>query len=132
MSIHRHAARADMAAPEVVGAIRGEGWDCHLIRLPCDVLCWHPVLDIWQPIEIATKGGKRKADANESQRRFLAWTDVPVVYTPDEAVAVLSRHYPSDVARPDLIAYARRLREDFERDWKRDGEAVGAAMRIVA
>jgi hypothetical protein len=131
MSIHRHDARADAAAPEVVGAIRAEGWDVHLIRLPCDVLCWHPVLDIWQPLEIATRGGKRKADANESQRKFLRWTDVPVAYTGNQAVEILRGRYPGS-ASLELIATAKRIKAEFELEWKKDQSAPGARQRVIA
>lgn len=131
MSIHRFAARADQAAPLVVPKIREEGWDCHLIRLPCDVLCWHPILDIWQPLEIATKGGKRKADANESQRKFLRWTSVPVVYTGDEALTELRKHYPDGIARAELIAWAHGLRDEFERCWKLNPTAASSARALV-
>jgi hypothetical protein len=132
MSIHRFDARVDKAAPEIVTAIRDEGWDCHLIRLPCDVLCWHPVLDIWQPLEIATKGGKRKADATETQRKFLRWTSLPVVYTPAEALEALRKHHPAGTVSAELAAWAIKLRDDFELEWKRTGKAAGAAERVHA
>ncbi len=132
----RRAAKTDDAKGAIVAAGEEEGWQAFDVRLPCDVLWWHPVLDVLQWTEIKTiHVGRRKPAVDkrqEAQRKFLAWTSCPIVTNKDELLAVLIRHYPSDVARPDLIAYARKLREDFERDWKRDGTAVGAAMRIVA
>lgn len=136
MSIHRAAAKADAAQPEIVEAIRAEGWDCYLMRLPCDLLCWHPVLDVWQPMEVKTgrkkSGEARERGAQEAQRKFLHWTAVPVVTTPEEALDALSRHYPPMPAVAPLVDAARKIRADFERDWKTNQSAPGAQQRVSA
>lgn len=123
MSIHRAAAKVDKSQLTIVQAIEAEGWDCWLIRLPCDVLCWHPVLDIWQPLECKTREEDRRkqrgADkGSESQRKFLRWTEVPVVYTPEEALQQLRAHYPKGVISAELAAYCHQLRQEFEACWK--------------
>lgn len=130
MSIHRAAAKVDKSQQPIVEAIEAEGWDCYLIRLPCDLLCWHPVLDIWQPLEVKTPqpNGKARARPSEqpNQKRFLRWTDLPVVTTPQQALEVLSQHYPIQAPVPQLIAYAHELRDHFEREWKQKGAASSA------
>lgn len=123
----RRAAKTDDSAGPIVEAIEAEGWECFDVRLPMDKLCWHPVLDVlvWMEIKSRAKSGRIPVDKRqETQRKFLAWTSCPVVTTPEEALAELRKHYPSDVATPDLIAYAHRMRADFERAWKLKGEAA--------
>lgn len=96
MSIHRYDARPDKAQPEIVAAIREEGWDVYLIRLPCDVMCWHPILDRWQTLEIKTpeKNGKHYARAKDAeQRKFCERTRTPIVWTKEMALEALAKHY---------------------------------------
>jgi 5-methylcytosine-specific restriction endonuclease McrA len=116
------AKKRDINEIEIVMAIREEGWDVYRLDEPCDLLCWHPVLSILQWLEVKTIHEGRKKPAvdkrQESQRKFLARTSCPIVTTPDEAFEVLCRHYPSDVARPDLVLMAKRIRDEFERSWK--------------
>lgn len=135
MSIHRHAANVDKSQQPIVAAILEEGWEVWVIRVPCDLLCWHPVLDVWQPMEV--KNPKRCNSSGESwdraqqksQRKFLAWTDVPVVTTIEQAVSALRAHYPTD-APAELIAWARRIRAGFQAEWEATGKAPGARARV--
>lgn len=94
MSIHRAAAKSDANQPEVVAAIRASGWRCWITRLPCDLFCWHPTHDVWQPLEVKStrkKNGEAKQDARqEAQLEFLAETQTPVVTTPGEALLALA------------------------------------------
>lgn len=118
MSIHRYDARPDKAQPDIVKAIRNEGWDVYLIRLPCDVMCWHPVLDRWQTLEIKTpeKNGKHYERAKDAeQRKFCERTNTPVVWTTQMAITALSRHYPQPGASdPVLVAKALQWRAERE------------------
>jgi len=133
MSIHRAAAKCDANQPAIVQAIREEGWDCHIIRVPCDVICWHPVLDVLVWLEIKDgrkKDGSAKQDhRQETQRKFLRWTSCPIVTTPEEALAVLRTHYPAGVIPAELSAWCHRIRADFQREYARNKQAPGAAER---
>lgn len=135
MSIYRAAAKVDKSQLPIVEAIEAEGWDCWLIRLPCDLLCWHPVLDIWQPIEVKTPqaNGKARNRPNEQleQKRFLRWTSVPVVTTPQQALQVLSEHYPMQAVVPDLISFARALKERFDQEWKCNKTSAPSARELI-
>lgn len=117
----RRAAKTDESKAAIVEAIEAEGWEVFDIRLPCDIVCWHPVLDVlqWMELKTAKPNGKpRTRNDQPEQAKFLARTSCPIVTTPEEALEVLSRHYPSDVARPDLVLMAKRIRDEFERAWK--------------
>lgn len=93
----RRAAKTDTAQSGIVEAIEAEGWECFLIRLPCDLLCWHPVLDVLQWLEVKStrkKSGEHVKDKRqEEQIKFLERTGCPVVTTPAEALEALQRHY---------------------------------------
>jgi len=95
MSIHRHAAKADANQPEIIAAIERAGWEAHVVRRPCDLFCWHPRFDIWQPLEVkdpskVTKAGKPIHDARmDEQHEFLERTGTPIVTTPEEALIAL-------------------------------------------
>lgn len=95
----RRAAKTDTAQSGIVEAIEGEGWECFLIRLPCDLLCWHPVLDVlqWMEVKSARKknGSVRERKEQEAQTEFLHRTGCPVVTTPEEALQVLRKFYPT-------------------------------------
>lgn len=135
MSIHRAAAKVDKSQLPIVEAIEAEGWDCYLIRLPCDLLCWHPVLDVWQPLEVKTIHAGRRQTLQDKrqveQRRFLRWTSVPVVTSPEQALEVLAKHYPAGVITAELAAYAEALRQDFAAKWKKDPQAAPSARQQV-
>lgn len=118
----RRAAKTDDAAGAIVKAGEDEGWECFDVRLPCDKIFWHPVLDVLQWVEIKTiHQGRKKPQVDkrqEAQAKFLARTSCPIVTSPEELLALLSKHYPSDLARPDLVLMAKRIRDEFERAWK--------------
>ncbi len=96
MTIHRHAAKGDANQPEIVEAIRKAGWEAHIVRRPCDLFCWHPLHDVWLPLEVkdpskVTKSGKPVHDSRmEEQARFLERTGTPVVTTAEEALLALA------------------------------------------
>lgn len=95
----RRAAKTDTAQSGIVEAIEAEGWECFLIRLPCDLLCWHPVLDVLQWMEVKSarkKSGEHVKDKRqEEQIKFLERTNCPVVTTAEEALSVLRKFYPT-------------------------------------
>lgn len=118
----RRAAKTDTAQSGIVEAIEAEGWECFLIKLPCDLLCWHPVLDVLQWLEVKSarkKSGEAKQDPRqEAQREFLARTSCPVVTTSQEALQVLQRHYPAMPTVTPLVQAAKRLQKQFAKDWR--------------
>jgi hypothetical protein len=94
MSINRWATRTDTTQAAIVEAIRKAGWKVWVIKLPVDLLCWHPGADVWQPLECKTptKSGKAKLDKRqEEQNRFCDETFTPRVTTPEQAVEFLNR-----------------------------------------
>lgn len=137
MSLHRYAANVDKSQQAIVDAIEAEGWDVYLIRTPCDLLCWHPVLDVWQPLEVKNPGRCNAAGESwdrkqqVSQQRFLKWTEVPVVTSKDQALAALRFHYPTAVVTAELIAWAARIRDEFERNWNLNKSATPSARQLV-
>jgi hypothetical protein len=102
MTIRRYAAKTDSNQPPIVDAIRNAGWECYLVREPCDLFCYHAGYEIWAPLEIkdptkVTKAGKPVHDERMAeQHEFLERTKTPVVTTPAEALialaAVIDRH----------------------------------------
>lgn len=96
----RRAAKTDTAQSGIVEAIEAEGWECFLIKLPCDLLCWHPVLDRLQWLEVKSarkKSGEHVKDKRqEAQIAFLDRTKCPVVTTPEEAIMALRKHYKAN------------------------------------
>jgi hypothetical protein len=118
MSIHRYDARPDKAQPAIVAAIRDEGWDVYLIRLPCDVMCWHPILDRWQTLEIKTpeRNGKHyEREKDAKQREFCERTNTPIVWTSEMALQALSRHYPQPgKSDPALVSQALAWRAEYD------------------
>lgn len=137
MSIHRHAANVDKSQQPIIAAILEEGWEVWVMRVPCDLLCWHPVLDVWQPMEVknpkrCTKGGESwDRNAQVSQRKFLAWTDVPIVTTEQQALEALRKHYPATVVPEQLAAWSAQLKQRFEREWKCQPTAAPSARAMV-
>lgn len=93
----RRASKVDNSQQEIVDAIRAEGWEVFIVKLPCDLFCWHPILDVWQPMECKShrkKDGTTVQDKRqEEQIRFLHKTRCPVVTTPAEALDWLAKHY---------------------------------------
>jgi len=92
----RYAAKTDATEPEVLEAIERAGWKYWRIRVPCDLMCWHPGHDIWQPIEVKPLVGKRNPKARvrtdqPQQTEFLRETGTPVVATAEEALLALAR-----------------------------------------
>lgn len=130
----RRAAKTDDAAGEIVKAGEDEGWECYDVRLPCDKIFWHPVLDVlqWAEIKTRAKSGRIPVDKRqEGQLKFLAYTSCPIVTSPQELLELLRSRYPHS-ASPEVIALAHKIRKDFERDWNRDGAAASAAQRAAA
>lgn len=130
----RRAAKVDNSQQPIVDAIEAEGWECWLIRLPCDVVCWHPVLDVCQQMEIKTaaKSGRVPVDQRqEEQRKFLARTSTPIVTNATEALAVLRRRYPSGLASSALLAYSQRLQAEFTAEWEHDQKTARSAMSLL-
>lgn len=97
MSIHRHAAKADANQPAIITAIEAAGWEAHVVRRPCDLFCWHPRYEIWQPLEVkdptkVTKAGVPIHDERMAEQHdFLERTKTPVVTTPEQALLALAR-----------------------------------------
>jgi hypothetical protein len=96
VTIHRHAAKADANQPAIIQAIERAGWEAHVVRRPCDLFCWHPRYDIWQPLEVkdpskVRKDGKPVHDERMAeQHEFLERTGTPVVTSPEEAILALA------------------------------------------
>jgi hypothetical protein len=98
MSAVRRAAKVDSTQAAIVDGLRRMGVRVEIIGQPVDLLCryWsnrHRDF-IWMPIEVKTPYGKREPKARvrseqETQRRFLEETGVPVVTSLDEAVEAL-------------------------------------------
>ena len=94
----RRAAKVDSTQADIVDGLRRAGVRVEIIGQPVDLLCryWsnrHRDF-IWMPLEVKTPYGKRapKARADkrqETQRRFLAETGVPVVTSFTEALKAL-------------------------------------------
>jgi hypothetical protein len=137
MSIHRAAAKVDKSQLPIVHAIEAEGWDCWLIRLPCDLLCWHPVLDVTQLLEVknaarCTKAGESwDRGRQDTQQKFLRWTSTPVVTSAEQAIAALAKHYPAGVITAELAGYCHQLREQFEIRWKENPKTASSAASLV-
>jgi hypothetical protein len=131
----RRAAKTDDAAGEIVQAIEDEGWECFDIRLPCDKLCWHPVLDVlcWMEIKSNRKanGQPKLRSDQEKQTKFLRWTSCPIVTTPQEAIAELRKFYPPTAVPADVAAFARGLKERFEQEWKANKTAAPGARELI-
>lgn len=113
MSIPRRAAKQDANAGVIVIAIVEAGWMWHQTGWPCDGFAYHPIYDIWQPLEIKNPEYCRKdGTANEharvknnrqiAQMRFLADTKTPVVTTPAEAILALAARLDRHIAATEV------------------------------
>lgn len=98
MSLYRRAAKVDTVQADIVRGLQQAGVRVEVIKQPVDLLCryWsnrHRDF-IWMPVEVKSPYGKKNPKARvrsdqETQRRFLAETGVPVVTSLDEALQAL-------------------------------------------
>ena len=86
MSMPKYAKRIDQAQPAIVKALRKAGVRVWIISEPCDLLT--QFRGRWQPLEVKNLDARPRSDQVE-QQQFLAETGVPMVRTPEQALAAV-------------------------------------------
>jgi hypothetical protein len=90
VSFTRRHSRPDTAQEPIVEALKKVGIGVWVIGRPCDLLTLYA--GRWLPLEVKsdTSSARNRKD-QEKQKAFLAATGVPIVKTPQEAIAAITR-----------------------------------------
>ena len=130
----RRAAKIDNSQPEIVEAGRAEGWEWHRVQGDFEGVWWHPVLDVmfWCELKTRTSSGRIPVDQRqERQRKFLRWTGCPIFTSPDELIEHMRTYYPAGTVPAELMAFARRLKERFEQEWRASPTKASGARELI-
>jgi hypothetical protein len=88
--IPRYAKKVDATQKEIVDALRAAGVFVVVIGQPVDLLCYHA--GRFMPLECKpTDPHNRNRKDQERQKEFIRVTGTPVVRTPEEAIAAVTK-----------------------------------------
>jgi hypothetical protein len=114
--VHKYANRRDNSEIAIVDALEAAGVFVYRLNEPVDLLCWFR--GAWVLLECKSprptrEGGRYKGSA--SQQAFCKAFDVPVVSTPEQAIAAIHEAHERLQAQPqgtgnviDFTVVARR------------------------